>query len=905
MLFLKLLEGQLVNFHKDGKDYAFLKIDRVNDFDKLFRLFHKVLAVPHENRIASIKNDYKDVPYLNSSLFEYSELEDATIKINSLDDNAESLELLNNTVLKSIKKQKGRLPTLEYLFLFLDAYDFSTESKEDLQKEDKALITASVLGKVFEKINGYKDGSIYTPSFITMYMCEQSMRLAVVQKFNEVNNWTCKNFDELEEEIKEKIAEQKSKSEQKEQRIKYSEIVNSLKICDPAVGSGHFLVSALNQLIVIKSDLRLLNYRNGDRVSEYTIELANDELVITDIETGNYTYSLSKLNKPYPDKQKLQEALFHEKQTLIENCLFGVDINQKSVLICRLRLWIELLKNTYYKEDSGYTELETLPNIDINIKCGNSLVSRFRLDEDLSKVLKNINHSIKEYRDYVNEYKNEKSRDAKKKLQKIFSAIKSDIRTEINKNDPKRYKLKKAKGELFTLQNQMPLFDEDEKQKKAKYKRQKELDAEVNKLSEEIGEIENNIVYKNAFEWRFEFPEVLNDNGNFEGFDLMIGNPPYGVRMDNNTRQVLSLFDPLVPDHEIYIYFISKGISLLKSKGYLSFIQPNTFLAILYGEKYRQELIDSYKIVEIVDLSTQKTFDEANVRTCILTVGNYKVGNSDLLFFKKSAERNIIDYKAISKDVLQQNIANWLSLFNNSDEDLSLISKIRNGKNKVRDYFDVIRGYIAYRRSDLIKKYGEIEGNKIIDDKLWHSDKKNDDSFVQELLGKDISKYHHKERNLYVKYGKHLASYVDEKFYKNPHIVIREIAEDSLICAYVENGIYSSSSTHLVIAKNSEVSLKYLLAILNSKLIGWYNYNTSPKAKKGLFPKVLVNDINNYPVVKCGTDEQQAFVDIVDKIIVQKQQGNDTKELEMKIDKMIYALYGITDEKEIALIEQS
>ncbi|MDO8929993.1 MAG: hypothetical protein Q7W54_13525, partial [Bacteroidota bacterium] len=184
ILFLKLLEGQLVTYHQGNKDFCFLNTETIHDFDELFKLFHKVLAVNLNDRTDAIKNKYSRVPYLNSSLFEINELEDQTIKINALDD-AGQLELIGTTILKDIKKKADKLPTLDYLFKFLDAYDFASEGTEEVQEDNKTLINASVLGKVFEKINGYKDGSIFTPAFITMYMCKQSIRLAVVEKFNE------------------------------------------------------------------------------------------------------------------------------------------------------------------------------------------------------------------------------------------------------------------------------------------------------------------------------------------------------------------------------------------------------------------------------------------------------------------------------------------------------------------------------------------------------------------------------------------------------------------------------------------------------------------------------------------------------------------------------------------------
>jgi adenine-specific DNA-methyltransferase len=162
-------------------DYRFLNSETIHDYDELFKLFHKVLAVNISDRTEANKTKYSRVPYLNSSLFEISELEDQTIKINSLENDGQ-LELINTTILKDIKKKAAFLPSLDYLFQFLDAYDFASEGTEDWQKDNKQLINASVLGKVFEKINGYRDGSIFTPAFITMYMCRQSIRLASCRK---------------------------------------------------------------------------------------------------------------------------------------------------------------------------------------------------------------------------------------------------------------------------------------------------------------------------------------------------------------------------------------------------------------------------------------------------------------------------------------------------------------------------------------------------------------------------------------------------------------------------------------------------------------------------------------------------------------------------------------------------
>jgi adenine-specific DNA-methyltransferase len=189
-----------------------------------------------------------------------------------------------------------------------------------------------------------------------------------------------------------------------------------------------------------------------------------------------------------------------------------------------LRLWIELLKNAYYK---NATELETLPNIDINIKCGNSLVSRFAIDADLSQALKKSKWSIDSYRIAVDTYRNAESKEQKREMEKLIADIKSDFRSEISLNDPKVKKLRKLSGDLFTMTKQTQLFEMSKKEKADWNKKVSQLTEETKKLETEIEEIKANKIFENAFEWRFEFPEVLNDNGDFIGFDVVIGNPPY------------------------------------------------------------------------------------------------------------------------------------------------------------------------------------------------------------------------------------------------------------------------------------------------------------------------------------------------------------------------------------------
>ena len=250
ILFLKLLESQLLKYNKGNKDFLFLNVEKVPDCDELNKLFFQILAVKVNERAENLRKKYINVPFLNSSLFEPTDLEHKTIRISNLDDNI-PLTLISGTVLKNCtgKKLSGEKQPLSYLFEFLDAYDFSSEGSEDIQEENKTLINASVLGLIFEKINGYKDGSFFTPGFITMYMCHETISRAVIQKFNDRKGWKCETLIDIHNKNDLNITEA-------------NEIINSIKICDPAVGSGHFLVSALNEIISIKSALNILDRKS-------------------------------------------------------------------------------------------------------------------------------------------------------------------------------------------------------------------------------------------------------------------------------------------------------------------------------------------------------------------------------------------------------------------------------------------------------------------------------------------------------------------------------------------------------------------------------------------------------------------------------------------------------------------
>ena len=648
-------------------------------------------------------------------------------------------------------------------------------------------------------------------------------------------------------------------------------------------------------MIAIKNDLKILQDRQGKRLKEYHFEVINDELIITDEEAQPFQY--------YPtnkESQRIQETLFHEKQTIIENCLFGVDINPNSVKICRLRLWIELLKNAYYIPNTN--ELETLPNIDINIKCGNSLISRFALDADLKKALKQSKWNIESYKLAVDTYRNAESKEQKREMERLITDIKGNFRSEISSKDPKKLKLEKTKGELLVLTTQTGLFERSKKEQADWNKKVTALAAESKKLETEIEEIISNKIYENAFEWRFEFPEVLNDDGDFVGFDVVIGNPPYGVNLKESEilfyRQKYNL---IIGHSEVYYMFIELSLEgLLKSNQFLSFIIPNAWLSNKYAKALRGSLLNDFNLLEIINFNQQIIFEDAQVETTIISVS-------------KSNSKKILKVGQSLNDKYSFNSEIWLEnenrVINFSENQVlqSLLVKISNSKTKLSNFFDITNGCKPYQAG-----YGKNLENKTLTEtdvknRIYHSSEKKDKDYHIELKGKDVFPYSINESVKYIKWGNWLMSPKEKKYHFQSKILIRQIIGKSFIASIDYSNSIADQSLYILIPfpENNEVSLKIGLAIINSKLYGFY-FRKFYSEEDDLFPKIKVNELKNLPFIKLDNKTQAKIETKVDQILTLKKSNPqaDTSALEREIDAMVYALYGLTDE-EIAIVEGS
>ncbi len=936
ILFLKLIESNLVRFN-DDKNLKFLNFKKIPDFDKLSELFFEVLAKEKSTRK---KSEFAYLSYLNSSLFEKQSIEN-TLEISSLSNDLK-LFYYKNTVLKDdkCKAKKGQVGLLEYLFEFLDSFDFGSDDEQSEILSQKELISSSVLGNVFEKLNGYKEGSFYTPSFITSYMCKESITKVVLDKFNAQFDLNAKDISELR------------KSLRKEDKKAQKELLNSIKICDPAVGSGHFLVSALNVMLSIYDELNLFD-------EEFYLEVQNDEILITGRKGEFIEYK--RPSTPKDKAHLIQQELFHTKKDIIENNLFGVDINPNSCEITKLRLWIELLKHSFYQsfDDETYHDLKTLPNIDINIKCGNSLVSYFETGKSLNHY-PNIKERMGKYKRIVKDYKEgfytDKSR-INQEIKNLKISFKNfcfadKFKKEMKGFNDKCEKYSKKYGNFLAVDDEnlkffvsanLTLFDFDEKEATKEF-------ANLKKEYDNIFNLESN----HPFEWRFEFPEILDDDGNFKGFDLIIGNPPY-IRQEELKElkpHLAKNYKVYKGTSDIYTYFYELGFNVLKDRrgGVLSYITSNKYTRAGYGEALREFLLKNVKFLEYTDLNGIKVFDSATVDTSILC------------FEKSKSKDNKFKYLALSNEILKTcayNIGlykdfaefsqNSLSKesFTFSDENTSALkAKIERIGTPLKEWYglNIYRGILTgYNEAFIITTE---KRNEILANCKDEAEKERTAKLIRKMLrGRDIKRYSYEWAGLWVigtfpslkidieqypALKQYLSQFLPrieqsgekgcrkktsnkwfetqdniayyEEFEKEK-IVYPETTQGAYF-VYDNKGIFLEKTAFFIVCEN----LKYLLGLLSSNLITYYYKNFSQGCKLGTKGyQYNKHALENLPIPKINSKNQNIvdeLINLVDEILKAKEQDKNanTQELENKINSLVYKLYNLTEE-EIKIIE--
>ncbi|GAA9005203.1 class I SAM-dependent DNA methyltransferase [Helicobacter pylori] len=954
ILFLRLLESLLISF--DHFKEPFLTIENFKDFNALNTLFFEVLAKKNNER--KIKEDkiLGKIPYLNSSLFDKTPLESKGHEIRLLKN--EPLEIYSKSIFKKDKdcQNKKDLPLLEYLFEFLHVYDFTTtpkDIKDHKNTSESRLINPSVLGLVFEKLNGYKEGSFYTPSFITSYMCSESITPIVLDKFNQKYNIECEDLKELKNYLKNSYKEDKRKE--------YLQVLLTLRICDPAVGSGHFLVSALNEMVWIAYEIGLI----ASLPLDATLELENDEILI---KISNKPFIYTRPSSEKEQSHHIQKELFELKKSIIENCLFGVDINPNSCEITKLRLWIELLKYSYYifEEGKNTNALETLPNIDINIKCGNSLISRFDFKQSLTHY-SNIKEKTQQYKKLVKNYKeglfDDKTRlsnqikDLLKTFQNLCLKDKYEKEIKVFVTQCEKYRglygnyLAKDDADLehYISENPFPkhenISDNEEIQQQAyQY---------FLKLKQTYNMIYN---FNNSFEWRFEFPEVLDDEGNFLGFDCIIGNPPY-IRQEQ-IRDIKPLLQKQYPDFynstaDIYTYFFALSYHLLKDKGFNAFITSNKYARAKYGAKLRELLLKKTTIVSYMELNALKVFESATVDTSIMSFIKQTPPKESRFKYYEPTPDDKSDLKSARSLPMKQNALSTESFIFADAALLDLRGKMESVGAPLKDWdIQIYRGILTGANEAFIIPTEKRE--EILNACKTQEERKRTEALIKPILrGKDIKRYSYEWAgewviNTHNGYTSNLKSkippidiekYPALKTHLDSHwdiIATRSDQGDTPYhlrnCAYLEDfekekivygeivqeprfyldsgecelGYFYAEATSFILTGEH---LRYLLGMLHSKLITFAFktfYAGGGLGESGYRYKKAF--IERLPIPKITPQNQKLAHKITDctKAILEAKEKDpkaNTQQLEKEIDALVYQLYHLTDE-EIKTIEE-
>ena len=923
-------------------------LEKGKNFGDVFEVF-KMLC----NWI-NLGNPRENISHFNGGLFKN-------------DDVLESL-YVDNEVFEEMKK--------------ISEYDFDSELNENIlghifeqSISDIEDLKKELNGEEFDKKKGKrkKDGIFYTPKYITKYIVE-----------NSIKNWLDDKRKELGEdklpELTEKDFEIKYSSKKSDERIysknykkhiefwtKYREAVKNIKIVDPACGSGAFLITAFEYL---------LNYNN----------YLNDKI-----------FDLTGTKDLFSDTTK----------EILQNNIFGVDLNKESVEITKLSLWLKTANKN-----------KTLATLENNIKCGNSLIDDVEIAGELAfnweKEFPQVFNTAKNYQNFVDtaiargqdplsETKKIQGKDRKVWTQKygkkeiyseelLFSTmeyinnnrekhnlepyckeIKKVIEKEIVIPLPKALaNIKKPqnvqghelhnnktekiidKKNLMTLSEARgldplsnikiyhittALHNSRISERMIKYKVNKSNDIQLLTSKEELlitkviakirlddnlkilaynicqdhihlliiseeNNIENTVKKIKSLTARKlnQYRENLAKNNNMayenfnnsnnskiyqnltdatrgqdplSGFDVVVGNPPYGVNFDDKTKKYLSKFDNLVPDYEIYIYFISLYKKILKRNGYLSYIFPNTFLSTLFGKKYRENLLKEVSVKEIVDLSNDNTFADANVRTIIFSFKNLIEDKKSI--FTKIENKNFKLFETYSKEEILQNVENISSLFFQNRNEKEIVKKIKENK-QIKDFFEISQGLIPY---DKYRGHDEYT----IKNRIWHSNIQKNETYKKELKGGDVSQYSIKwNGELWISYGEWLAAPREKKFFVNERVLIREITGKRLLSCYTNEEFYNTPSLINIINEKNILKLKYILVLINSTLLGWYHNKTSPKANKGLFPKILVNDVRNLPVKEISLEAQKPFIKKADKMLFLNK---NLQELSQKFQRLL------------------
>ena len=703
---------------------------------------------------------------------------------------------------------------------FFSQYNFTIDENDP--DDSEVGIDPEMLGHIFENLlEDNKDkGAFYTPKEIVQYMCRES----VIQYLK-----TLEPNEQYAEAIEHLICDSKVDKvlQDKATAVQFTKWLSDVKICDPAIGSGAFPMGVLN---VLYHSRQLL-------------------------------YGFTRVNSVFSPAEV--------KREIIQNNIYGVDIEQGAVDIARLRFWLSLVVDE--------TEPQPLPNLDYKIMQGNSLLESF-MDYDLSRILP------------VN-------KDGKISKRATKAASIDDVQ--------RRIVFGEEQDSMAEIQRLMRLYYSPENHAQ-KEKLKKEIDAKVKEhivicsgntpaIIEAVEKIEDN--NKPFFLWHLYFAEVFQDGG----FDIIIANPPYGAKLSSEEK---TLYKKLYSDvhmrtPETYCYFISLACKLaLPRNGIITYIVPNNLLYQNENAKTRELLALNNRLARAINLG-DNTFENADVPTCIFTAttgktkDDYEISYSD---YRTYNVRNIDWWgkvENLNTKLLRTVPALVIGL---SNKDVNIMNTIRQNGVSIDSIAEEMASGISTGGDKIFKitPHQQIQYN--IENNILR----------KVLVGGDIDKYNINYSNALLIYTTRMTNIDDspntkiylhnffdklksrsetkagilpwfslgrnryEELFTEPKIIMRQTS-DSIRCVYDENGYYTLNSI-LVFKKNSEqFSYKYIATVLNSKITD-YLYKNLTQEEGRTFAEVKPANVRKLYIPKATAQEQQVLENLYDYICFLKDE---------------------------------
>jgi hypothetical protein len=856
------------------------------------------------------------VPFLNGGLFDKEEFDEHLLTFPAKLFHHPDFE---DTILT--EKSKGNARG----FLdFLDAFNFTVY--EDSPDDHTVAVDPEMLGHIFENLlEDNKDkGAFYTPKEIVHYMCQESLTEYCLSL--DFSDYGITMIDEDKRKLIESIIKKKEvdfellkKSCQSEESSKswFRQLemhLDKVKICDPAIGSGAFPMGLLQEIFSIKE---LIAYETGK-------------------------------------EWKPAEA----KLNIIQNSIYGVDIEKGAVDIARLRFWLSLVVDE--------EKPRPLPNLDYKIVVGDSLISKF--DGEIVEIDWERKRSVGKADEYV------------KNVQRLLIEVAEKQKKYFNPNNKNKKKLqaeiRNLKIELFINQlsyNRLAYTEMNPLKggfmpTAADIKHNTERELKIAGFNNLIDKLKNLLKNPdepfNHFDWKLDFPEILNPylvpDESQRGFDIVIGNPPY-IQLQKACNDKLKYADlyknqsfaTFERTGDIYCLFYEKGMSFLREGGHLAFITSNKWMRAGYGEKLRR-FFTQYNPVVLIDLGPN-VFDNATVDTNILIVQKAKNQHCLRAIIVNEKNKNQLDFSALMEKngMLLSNLSAdaW---FIGSDAEQQLKEKIERIGKPLKDWnVNIYRGILTGLNEAFI-----IDSDKrqeILDNCLDKDERRRTEAIIKPILrGRDIKRYYYEWAGLWVivipagwtnenKNKGNAENFINNQFpalmnhlkqfetkakkrddqgdywwelracayypeFEKEKVVWGGVVTTKeffkLRLSFVENGVFINAPANFMIVSK----INYFLGYLNSYLNNWFynNFIGTVLHKDGI--RFYVDDMLKIPIPAITPTNEPMVKQIetlVDKIMQAKKQNPeaDTSEWEKEIDQWVYKLYELTEE-EIAIVER-